>query len=874
MKLKNYQKRVLHELDEYMALLNSTQNLSTAYNKHWEKLGIAVGFSGLPPYNDVLPGVPHVCFKVPTGGGKTLLACASLKRIFNGMGMMKTKAVVWLVPSNAILEQTLRDLRNPEHPYRQQINFDFSSRVEVYDGAQALNGQALSPASVQENLSIFVLSYDALRIKKKDGRKVYQENGNLAQFVPHFTDRDALIPDVDETALIQVLNQMSPVVIVDESHNAQSELSIEMLKNLNPSFVLDLTATPKKNSNIISIVDARELKKENMVKLPVIIYNRQTKDDVLIDAIQLRDNIEAQSKLEKDQNGTYIRPIVLFQAQPKGKENAETFEKLKAELIEIGIPQEQIAIKTSEINELKGVNLLAADCSIRYIITVNALKEGWDCSFAYILATLANRTSRVDVEQIVGRVLRLPYARKHSQSLLNMAYVLTSSVDFRTTVENVVKGLNRAGFSEKEYRIGSDLPEVIPQPDPVQQTIDDIRPEDPETDAEEFVGFDTAHVRDCLQSGQTQTASGNGTPDSVAQMAQEAERLGAAFEAEIEQAENMGIPLTGGSDMRKHYEMQTEYEDALTLELPMFFEDIGASLLFEHDHAKVSRESLADGFMLADKDTQITFGMSQGDIVAVDVKNEARLKQIALSEREAREFKAIVRTYPQERRKEMCIDKIYQLMNRMDFLSASDLRKYIQRIVDQMSSEELSRMEGSLPAYAAQIRQKIMNLLEEYREKRFFQRIETNEIIVEPSYKFPKVISPTVTMFPISKSLYTDEADVNDFEHKVISALAGLSNVRWWHRVIERNQNSFVLNGFINHYPDFIVATEKGNIILVETKGDDRDNSDSKAKLRLGRKWAELAGSKYRYYMVFDENDTGFEGAYRVSEFMELMKRL
>lgn len=874
MELKNYQKRVLRELDAYMSLLNSTQSLNAAYNKHWEQLGIAVGFSGLPPYNDVLPGVPHVCFKVPTGGGKTLLACAALRHIFGGMGMMKTKAVVWLVPSNAILEQTLRDLRNPEHPYRQQINFDFSSRVEVYDGAQALNGQSLSPASVQENLSIFVLSYDALRIKKKDGRKVYQENGNLAQFVPHYTDRDSLIPDVDETALIQVLNQMSPVVIVDESHNAQSELSIEMLKNLNPSFVLDLTATPKKNSNIISIVDARELKKENMVKLPVIIYNRQTKDDVLIDAIQLRGSIEAQSKAEKEQNGTYIRPIVLFQAQPKGKENAATFEKLKAELIEIGIPQEQIAIKTSEINELKGVNLLAADCPIRYIITVNALKEGWDCSFAYILATLANRTSRVDVEQIVGRVLRLPYARKHSQSLLNMAYVLTSSVDFRTTVENVVKGLNRAGFSEKEYRIGSDLPEVVPQPDPVQQTIDDITPEEPEADAEEFVGFDTAHVRDRLQAGQTQTSSGNGTPDSIAQMAQEAERQGAAFEAETEQAENMGIPLMGGSDMRKHYEMQSEYEDALTLELPMFFEDIGASLLFEHDHSKVSRESLADGFTLADKDTQITFGMSQGDIVAVDVKNDARPKQISLSEREAREFKTIVLTYPPERRKELCIDKIYQLMNRMDFLSASDLRKYIQRIVDQMSSEELSRMEGSLPAYAAQIRQKIMSLLEEYREKRFFQRIETNEIIVEPSYKFPKVISPTVTMFPISKSLYTDEADVNDFEHRVISALAGLSNVRWWHRVIERNANSFVLNGFINHYPDFIVATEKGNIILVETKGDDRDNSDSKAKLRLGRKWAELAGSKYRYYMVFDENDTGFEGAYRVSEFMELMKRL
>ena len=375
MELKNYQKRVLCDLDSYMALLNSTQNLYAAYNQHWESKAIYVGFSGLPPYNDVLPNVPHVCFKVPTGGGKTLLACASMKHIFDAMGMMKTKAVVWLVPSTTILEQTLRDLRNPDHPYRQQINYDFGSRVEIYDGTQALNGQSLSPSSVRENLSIFVLSYDALRIRKKEGRKVYQENGNLAQFVPHYTDRDALIPEVDETALIQVINQLSPVVIVDESHNAQSDLSVEMLRNLNPSFVLDLTATPKKNSNLISIVDARELKKENMVKLPVIIYNRQTKDDVLIDAIQLRAQLENEAKVEQSQNGTYIRPIVLFQAQPKGKENAETFEKLKAELIEIGIPREQIAIKTSEINELRGVNLKAPDCPIRYIITVNALKE-------------------------------------------------------------------------------------------------------------------------------------------------------------------------------------------------------------------------------------------------------------------------------------------------------------------------------------------------------------------------------------------------------------------------------------------------------------------------------------------------------------------
>ncbi len=45
-----------------------------------------------------------------------------------------------------------------------------------------------------------------------------------------------------ETALIQVLRHLRPVTIVDESHNATSALSVEMLNNIYPSFILELTA--------------------------------------------------------------------------------------------------------------------------------------------------------------------------------------------------------------------------------------------------------------------------------------------------------------------------------------------------------------------------------------------------------------------------------------------------------------------------------------------------------------------------------------------------------------------------------------------------------------------------------------------------------
>ena len=283
-----------------------------------------------------------------------------------------------------------------------------------------------------------VLSYDSFRGRGKEVLKAYQENSNLAAFAKALGKPDSPIEKADETALFQIINQLNPLVIVDESHHARSDLSREMLANFNPCFVLDLTATPRKDSNIISYVDAVQLKTEHMVKLPVIVYNRDSQAEVILDAIDLRNKLEELAAAEYAVSKKYIRPIVLFQAEPKGKEEATTFEKIREKLIAYDIPAEQIAIRTADVNELKSTELMSEDCPIRYIITVNALSEGWDCPFAYILASIANKTSQVQVEQILGRILRLPHTTQHGQPSLNMYYVLTSSNDFNETVKGII----------------------------------------------------------------------------------------------------------------------------------------------------------------------------------------------------------------------------------------------------------------------------------------------------------------------------------------------------------------------------------------------------------------------------------------------------
>src|SRR5690606_25643666 len=126
---------------------------------------------------------------------------------------------------------------NTQHPYREKLNSLFNNRVEVYEKEQLLQGANFNPSSATEQLNIFVFNFSSLRVnsKKKDDRKVYQENGALESFRDTIVNKDLVLPETDETALINVIRSLNPVVIVDESHNAESDLSVEMLNNLNPS---------------------------------------------------------------------------------------------------------------------------------------------------------------------------------------------------------------------------------------------------------------------------------------------------------------------------------------------------------------------------------------------------------------------------------------------------------------------------------------------------------------------------------------------------------------------------------------------------------------------------------------------------------------
>ena len=885
MELKKYQLQVIKDLDRFLELLIEKQNISKAYNALWNEKGINVGIDGMPPYNPELAGVPQVCFKVPTGGRKTFLAANSLKQIFASMPHIHPKAVVWLVPSDAILSQTYKTLTDKNHAYRKKIDVDFGNKVEVYSKQQLLNGQNFNPTSVSDNLSIFVLSYDSFRTNKKDGRKAYQENGSLLPFVRFKQDSSNLLEDTDETALIQVIRKLNPVVIVDESHHATSKLSKEMLQNFNPSFVLDLTATPKRGSNIISFVDARQLKAENMVKLPVIVYNRKSQEDVFISAVSLRRKLELEAVQGQKNGGKYIRPIVLFQAQPKNNADSTTYEKIKHTLMDMGIPESEIAIKTADKDELKNIDLSSPDCGIRYIITVNALKEGWDCPFAYILATVANRTSSIDVEQILGRILRLPNTRKNKREVLNLSYVITSSNAFYATLDKVVAGLNAAGFTSKDYRIDDyveqDTEFPVEQAGNIQTELklDNDVTDDTNNVSDEIDSLNVDFVREQISpfvnNENMESQSQSKVNDAVTDMLDHAKTQNELYWQDFEKTEEyLPVPPEVGNKM-KHYKINQLYaSEAGQLEIPQFMIETGRSLFSEHEHQVLTKENLYAGFSLLDKDTVIDFDSIDSEIARIDIDDSDALpKAWKLQGFDSQNVKQWFDEQPSDRKIRLCKDMIIKKLSKNNAVNDRDLDLYVDRIIQNLTEDQLTDMEQTPGIYALKINKKVNSLLDEYAKKMFYEWVEQDKISCLPSYKLPREISPTNTIASIPKSLYSEEENFDtEYERKVVMELSSLNNVRWWHRNIARK--GFLINGAINAYPDLMVKTESGKLLLIETKGDQLENSESKEKAETGAKWAEMAGRMYKYYMVFETKNPGYNGAYSYEEFMRIVKEL
>lgn len=508
MRLKDYQTDVLESLSRYLRVLGTRRQeaeeirefqrgkgrdakLADYCRETWDALHAEKalpittdkdGRALAPPYVARKDGlerpVPNICLKVPTGGGKTLLGTIAVERINVEYFKKQTGFVLWIVPSDAIYSQTWKAFANREHPYRQILERASGGRVRLLE-----KGDSFTRQDVDEQLCLMLMMLQAGAVRKesKEARKMFQDSGKYPSFFPDVDDPTAnkellrQVPSLDandttdegfridgltvKQSLGNVLRLVRPVVLIDEGHKAYSNTALETIAGYNPRFILELSATPNSGkeyvSNVLVNVTGTALKDEQMIKLPINLINEGRADwkHALSVAKEKLDELRKDAKKVHHNEGRYIRPILLVRVERTGKEQRDKAtihaEDVRDYLVaKLGAQPEEIKVKSAELDELDKVDLSSEMCPVRYIITKDALREGWDCPFAYVLAVLSKMTAATALTQMVGRVLRQPEATLTGVASLNECYVFTFDQEVQAAVDSVRRGLEEEGMGD------------------------------------------------------------------------------------------------------------------------------------------------------------------------------------------------------------------------------------------------------------------------------------------------------------------------------------------------------------------------------------------------------------------------------------------
>ncbi|MFB9158866.1 DEAD/DEAH box helicase [Chromobacterium violaceum] len=886
--LKTYQEKALKALEEFLGACQGMP-VADAYQASMR----AQKRTG-EVYQEIFPDTPSICLRIPTGGGKTLLAAHSVALAGKVVLNSNAPIALWLTPSDAIRTQTMEALANVRHPYRQALAHDFGDHVKVCD-LDSL--QTISTHDVGKACIVVVATIQSFNVSDTAKRNVYSFFEELA---PHFdgltpaqteglekvTEADLLnqpfltTKDIGRVkfSLANWLHRHRPLVIVDEAHNNRTDRFFKTLGRLNPSCVVELTATPVTGNNVLYHVSAQELRSEQMIKLPIVLAEHpQGWRDCIRDSVLTRNGLELTAQKEPD----YVRPIMLIQAMPKGGE--ATVDVVKQHLIEQeNIPTEQIAIATGSQKELDGINLFDPACPIRYVITVEALKEGWDCSFAYVLSSLQSVNSSKDVEQLLGRVLRMPYARDRSQAELNKAYAHIVANNFAEAASSLRDRLVQNMGFERLETAGLLVPQqTLPLtggagggPDATTGFSRGRSPAIPDCHIELPAVPDTQHWPDELKAqieirptSQGATVLVKGDIDSEA--LQQAEAFITAKLPKKAQ-EKVQQQFADHRAMRQALRAPAQLGMAFAL-IPQLCLDLDGYL------EVVERETLAElgdwdlldfpvqlaGFAIHETVNSFEIHVSEEKVKyrLIDTQ-QLHLNEMAshISERD------LVRWLDREVRK--------------SWLPQQQLQAYLGKMVSHLMHSERLTLTALVRArfqLAKAIGKEIERLRQLAMQKGFQGRlfemtVPTLEKVAQYSFQFSPGKYPARNAYQgsyeFNKHFYPLIHDLREKtttgkmaeEFRCAMAIDAHPKVKQWVRNIEREEKcSFWLPTSSDYfYPDFIAELTDGRVLAVEYKGElYKTTDDSKEKQQIGEQWERSSDGRCLFLFAVERDDVG-----------------
>lgn len=894
--LKTYQQNALTALTDFLTAARS-QPVGGAYGA-----ALAAQSRVEETYQPLFGDVPCVCLRVPTGGGKTIMAAHAVALAGKTVLDSDAPITLWLTPSDTIRTQTLEALANVRHPYRQALAYYFGDRVQVCD-LESL--QTISPHDVGKAAIVIVATIQSFNVTDTAKRNVYSFFEELA---PHFDNLppklSAGLEKVSEADLLSqpyltakdvgrvkysVANWMhlqQPIVIVDEAHNNRTDRFFKSLGRVNPSCVIEMTATPVQGNNVLYHVAAAELKAEQMIKLPIVLAEHpQGWRECLRDACLTRARLELLAQQEPD----YMRPIALVQAMPINGE--ATVAVVRQHLIEHeGIPENQIAVATGTQKELDGINLFDPACPIRYVITVEALKEGWDCSFAYVLASLQSVNSSKDVEQLLGRVLRMPYAKNRTQDALNRAYAHIVADNFAQAAATLKdRMVQNMGFEKLETASiiipqqplpltggGGGTPTIVGRGG---STIPSV-PVIPDCHIELPQAPDTQHWPEEIKAVVQIRATTQGATVLLS---------GGASSELLAQAETFiinGMPAKTAQDREQQEEVKRQFNDNRAMrqamrapaQLGLEFAPIPQLCLTLDGHLEVvERETLSSlgDWSLLDSQVQLA-GFSITETVnsfEIDV-NGAKVTYKHTDAQQLLLNETVTHISQQD------LVRWLDVAVRQSDIGQVQMQSYLVRMLTHLTAERgfsLTALVRARFQLAQALTKEVGRLRQIAMAKGFQGRLMDMAVpgvadLAHYSFHYQSGQYPARQMYQgsyeFSKHFYPVIHDLREKtragavaeEFRCAMAIDAHPKVKQWVRNIERQEKfSFWLPTATDYfYPDFVAELTDGRLLAVEYKGEPyKTNDDSREKQLVGHQWEQSSDGRCLFLFAVERDDAG-----------------
>lgn len=846
MGLKDYQRRLL---DDYEAFLARTRELGNPAAAFAESTLQAFGHA--LPYRP-LPGaeaIPYVCLRVPTGGGKTRLAGQAIDRVRRSFLSADQPLVIWLVPSDPIREQTLHALKTPGDLLHEDMRSLFGA-ANVLTVDEAL---AVQPATLDTAPTIVVATMQSFKRDERGTNEVLRVNRQNGGLMAHFTELPEHLRG--ERSLVDVIRMRHPFVVVDEAHNQGTPLAVETLLRLGPACVLELTATPDRSSqpsNVLRSVSAATLQAEDMLKLPLELAVHAEWRVTMAEAIERLRALERDAAAEAAETGEIIQPVVMLVQAERRNPHAGTFtpDVVKKHLVEdFHVPAESIAIATGELDELSGKRLGEPGYP-QFIITVDKLREGWDCPNAYVLFTFRSTTSSTAVEQVLGRVLRMPNVRRKRRESLNRSYAFVVSGELAATVQGLRDGLVQNGFERLDTKQLIQFPEAGHTGHVFSQDLTVPLPESgdsivlPEPGALESLPATLKRRLEISPETGTLTIRGGANAQDIRKVAATfsqpevvavvKQNLDTALAGRIARPMQVATPAERGEEARipqlalKQGSLFEVFSESALLDADWEIDDFDPELNeseFAHDleamrraHLSISELEKVECGIYDRLDSQLAlFGIEDGWSATELVHWLDANIYFPYSDRDRKVawINAVVawltgRRHPPFTVAELAYRK-YRLRGAVERKLAAGLKLAKQMEFDSLLADE-SRFEVS---------------------------VDKALLIRQGRYAYDTPYAGLVPLkrhfFPVIGNL-KDRGEEFDCAEYIANQLPGVS---WWIRNVERKPTSFWLQTASDRfYPDFLVGLRGGGIIAAEYKGSHiADSAESREKRRIGELW-------------------------------------